>query len=103
MGDTAIVLVGLLIGLVLGLSGVATLLNLMSDVVSNAQTQLSQLGAASTIILLVMALILIIKVRVLSSLIVGAIVGAVAEFILEANGIHIFEAIRSAVFGLLGS
>lgn len=99
MGETTVTLIGLLVGLMFGLSGIATLLSLMSDVVSDAQVQLSQLGVASTLVLLVVALILIIKVRVLSALIVGAIIGAVLNLILEANGIHILETIRAAVFG----
>ena len=98
-GETTVTLIGLLVGLMFGLSGIATLLSLMSDVMSDAQTQLSQLGVASTLILFVVALILIIKVRVLSSLIVGAVIGAVLNMILEANGIHILDAIRAAVFG----
>lgn len=101
MGETTITLIGLLVGLMFGLNGIATLLSLMSDVVSDAQIQLSQLGVASTLVLLVIALILIIKVRVLASLIVGAIVGVVLNLILEANGIHILEMIRSAIFGSL--
>ncbi|WP_202318602.1 hypothetical protein [Archaeoglobus neptunius] len=101
MGETSITLIGLVVGLMFGLSGIATLLSLMSDVVSDAQVQLSQLGMASTLVLLVIALILIVKVRVLASLIVGAIIGAVLNLILEANGIHILEMIRAAVFGAI--
>ncbi len=99
MGETSITLIGLVVGLLFGLSGIATLLSLMSDVVSDAQTQLSQLGVASTLVMLVIALILIIKVRVLSALIVGAIIGAVLNLILQANGVNILEMLRAAVFG----
>ncbi len=99
MGETTVTLIGLLVGLMFGLSGIATLLSLMSDVVSEAQIQLSQLGVASTLVLLVIALILIIKVRVLSSLIVGAIIGAVLNLLLEANGIHILETLRDVILG----
>ncbi len=99
MGETTVTLIGLVVGLMFGLSGIATLLSLMSDVVSDAQVQLSQLGMASTLVLLVIALVLIIKVRVLSSLIVGAIIGAVLNLILEANGIHILETLRAVIFG----
>ena len=101
MGENTVTLIGLVVGLMFGLSGIATLLSLMSDVVSDAQVQLSQLGIASTLVLLVIALILIIKVKVLSSLIVGAIIGAVLNLLLEANGIHVFEIIRTAVFGTI--
>ena len=101
MGENTVTLIGLVVGLMFGLSGIATLLSLMSDVVSDAQVQLSQLGIASTLVLLVIALILIIKVKVLSSLIVGAIIGAVLNLLLEANGIHVFEIIRAALFGTI--
>ncbi len=99
MGETSVTLIGLVVGLLFGLSGIATLLSLMSDVVSDAQTQLSQLGVASTLVMLVIALILIIKVRVLSALIVGAIIGAVLNLILQANGVNILEMLRAVVFG----
>uniref|UniRef100_A0A7C3MC07 Uncharacterized protein n=1 Tax=Archaeoglobus fulgidus TaxID=2234 RepID=A0A7C3MC07_ARCFL len=99
MGETSITLIGVVVGLLFGLSGIATLLSLMSDVVSDAQTQLSQLGIASTLVMLVIALILIIKVRVLSALIVGAIIGAVLNLVLQANGINILEMLRAALFG----
>ncbi len=101
MGETSVTLIGIFVGLLFGLSGIATLLSLMSDVVSDAQAQLSQLGVASTLVLLVIAIILIIKVRVLSALIVGAIIGAVLNLILESNGIHILEMLRAAVFGII--
>lgn len=99
MGETSVTLIGLVVGLLFGLSGIATLLSLMSDVVSDAQTQLSQFGMASTLVMLVIALILIIKVRVLSALIVGATIGAVLNLFLQANGINILEILRAAVFG----
>ena len=99
MGETSVTLIGLVVGLLFGLSGIATLLSLMSDVVSDAQTQLSQLGMASTLVMLVIALILIIKVRVLSALIVGAIICAVLNLFLQASGINILEILRAAVFG----
>lgn len=101
MGETSVTLIGLTVGLLFGLSGIATLLSLMSDVVSDAQMQLSQLGVASTLVMLVIALILIIKVRVLSALIVGAIIGAVLNLVLQANGVNILEVLRAAVFGSL--
>jgi flagellar biosynthesis protein FlhB len=101
MGETSVTLIGLIVGLLFGLSGIATLLSLMSDVVSDAQMQLSQLGVASTLVMLVIALILIIKVRVLSALIVGAIIGAVLNLVLQANGVNILEVLRAAVFGSL--
>ncbi len=101
MGETSVTLIGVIVGLLFGLSGIATLLSFMSDVVSEAQTQLSQVGMASTLVLLVVALILIIKVRVISALVVGAIIGAVLNFLLEANGIHILEIVRQVVFGMV--
>jgi len=99
MGETSVTLIGLIVGLLFGLSGIATLLSLMSGVVSDAQAQLSQLGVASTLVMLVIALILIIKVRVLSALIVGAVIGAVLNLVLQANGVNILEMLRAAVFG----
>ncbi len=90
--------VGLIIGLLFGLSGISTLFAFMSDVVSEAQLQLQQLGMASTLVLLIFAVILIVKVRAIASLIVGAIIGAVLNVILASYGIDFLEIVR----GLLG-
>jgi hypothetical protein len=87
--DTTITIVGVIVGFLFGLSGIATLFNFMSDVISEASVQLSQLSAVSTLVLLVIAIILIVKVRIISALIVGAIIGAVLNLILKLNGIDI--------------
>lgn len=102
MGDTTIIVIGILIGFLFGMTGIATLFNLMNEALSETAAQLSQIGAASTLILLVIALILIIKVRILSSLIVGAIIGAVLNTVLEMNGIHIVNDVFSVILKSLG-
>lgn len=97
MGETSVTLIGVLVGFLFGLSGIATLFSLLSDVVSEAQAQIAQFGVASTLVLLVVALILIIKVRVLSALVVGAIIGAVLNIILEMNGIKLLDVVQNFI------
>ncbi|MET1124311.1 MAG: hypothetical protein ABWW66_03475 [Archaeoglobaceae archaeon] len=91
--------VGLVIGMLFGFSGISTLFAYMSEVVSEAQTQLQQIGVASTLVLLVFAVIVIVKVRAVASLIVGAILGAVINAILEANNISFLEVLRKLLLG----
>ncbi len=97
MGDKTLLVLGLLVGFLFGFNGISFLLGMMSHTISEAQTQLSQIGAISTLVLFVIAVIIIVKVRILSSLIVGAIVGALINFVLEMNGIHIMNTIYSAI------
>ncbi len=97
MGDTVPTLIGVVIGFLFGMSGIATLFSTMNAAISEAATQLSQINAASTLVLLVAAVILIIKIRAISSLIVGAIIGAVINLLLELNGIHLTNEIYSII------
>jgi hypothetical protein len=101
MNDKSIVIIGILIGFLVGMSGIATLFNLMSGVISETAAQLSQVSALSTIVLLVVAIILIVKIRIISSLLVGAIIGAVLNIILEVNDIHIVNEIYSAILSMI--
>jgi hypothetical protein len=102
MGETIFVIVGVVIGLLFGMSGIATLFNLMGEALTETAVQISQLSAISTIVLLVIAIILIIKIRIISSLIMGAIIGAVLNIILEMNGIRIVNEVYSAILGMFG-
>ncbi len=97
MGENAVVLIGVLIGFLFGMSGIATLFNFMGEAITDTAIQISQMSALSTIALLVIALILIIKIRIISALIVGAIVGAVLNIIFEMNGIHIMNDVYSVI------
>jgi hypothetical protein len=100
MKDT-IVIIGVLIGFLFGMSGIATLFNLMSEAITETAVQLAQLSALSTIVLLVVAIILIIKIKIISSLIVGAIIGAVLNIILEVNDIHVVNEIYYAILNMI--
>ncbi len=93
MADNTIVLIGLIIGLLFGMSGIATLFNFMNMAMEETAQQLAKIGAVSTLVLLVIAIILIVKIRIISSLIVGAIIGAVLNVLLEMNGIYIVNSI----------
>ncbi|AEA47886.1 hypothetical protein [Archaeoglobus veneficus] len=101
MGDNAVTLIGVVIGFLFGMSGIATLFSIMNAAISEAAMQLSQINAASTLVLLIAAIILIIKIRVISALIVGAIIGAVLNLILELNGIHLTNEIYSVILNAL--
>jgi flagellar biosynthesis protein FlhB len=91
MGESTATIVGIIVGFIFGMSGIATLFNILEAIASGAATQLSNLGTASTLVILVIAVILIIKVRVISALIVGAIIGAVLNLILKANGVDLMK------------
>ncbi len=93
MADNTIVLIGLIIGLLFGMSGIATLFNFMNMAMEETAQQLAKIGAVSTLVLLVIAIILIVKIRIISSLIVGAIIGAVLNVLLEMNGIYVVNSI----------
>lgn len=101
MNDRTIMAIGILAGFLFGFNGIATLFNLLSHTLTEAQTQLSQLSTVSTLVLFLIVVGIIIKVRVLSSLIVGAIVGAVLNLLLEMNGIHVMNYIYSAILEFL--
>ncbi len=102
MGEHTILAIGLIIGLLFGMTGISTLFNFMNQALSETQQQLTKIGAVSTLVLFVIALILIIKIRIISSLIVGAIIGAIINTILEMNGIHITNIIFSVILKNLG-
>ncbi len=97
MGETTVTIVGVIIGFLFGLSGIATLFDILGNILTSAQTQISQFGVASTLVLLILAIVLIVKVRAISALVVGAIIGAVLNIILTANGIHLLPLIKSAI------
>ena len=97
MGENTAVLVGVIIGFLFGMSGVATLFNFMTEAITDTAVQISQMSALSTIALLVVAVILIIKIRIISSLIVGAVIGAVLNVIFEINGIHVMNDVYSVI------
>ena len=102
MGDRILTLVGVCVGFLFGMSGIATLFNLMGATIGEAakqvmNTRITQLNAATTLVLLVAAIVLIVKIRVIAALIIGAIIGAILNLILELNGIHITEQIYSAI------
>ena len=101
MSDRTIMTIGIIIGFLFGFNGIATLFNFMSQALTEAQAQLSQISAVSTLVLFIIAVTIIIKVRVLSSLLVGAIVGAVVNLLLEMNGIHIMNEIYSVILSFL--
>ncbi len=100
MGDRLLTLVGVGVGFLFGMSGIATLFNLLGATIGEAarqvtNTRLTQLNVATTLVLLVAVLVLIFKIRVIASLIIGAIIGAVLNIILELNGIHVTNQIYS--------
>ncbi|HIP25344.1 MAG TPA: hypothetical protein EYG81_02600 [Archaeoglobus profundus] len=79
--------IGGIIGFLFGFNGIATLFSLLGKTLTEVQ-QLLQMEAISTLILFIIAVILILKVRVISTLIVGAVIGAIINTILELYGIH---------------
>jgi flagellar biosynthesis protein FlhB len=101
MGENAVMLIGVLIGFLFGMSGIATLFNFMSEAMTETAMQISQMSALSTIMLLIIAIVLIIKIRIISALIVGAIVGAVLNTIFEMNGIHVVNDVYSTLLDML--
>ncbi|GEM_PF-400255 len=103
MSDRLLMAIGMIVGFVFGFNGIATLFNLMTHTLTEAQAQLAQIGAVSTLVLFLIVVGIIIKVRVLSSLIIGAVIGAVLNTILEMNGIHIMNEIYSIILQLLRS
>ncbi len=88
MKDATITVIGVILGLIFGVGGISFLFNILSE----TATELSKLSsAASLIVLIAIAAIIIIKVRIFSALIVGAVIGAILNMILEINGIHFFR------------
>ena len=77
---------GVIVGFLFGFNGIAMIFNMLTKAVSEVQAHLTQV---STLVLLVIAIILIVKARILSSLLVGAIIGAILNLALKMNGIDI--------------
>lgn len=94
------VIVGLVLGFLLGISGIAFVFDVASEAISSAQDVLTQFSTLSTIALIVVALILVIAVKMVSSLLVGIIIGAVLNIILEVNGFSIMDEVGSAVMSM---
>ncbi|MFW5936342.1 MAG: hypothetical protein ACOCSC_03560 [Candidatus Hadarchaeota archaeon] len=101
MKDWSLVIIGALIGFLFGMSGIATLFDLMSVAITQTADQLTQLNTMSTVVLLVIAIILIVKIKIISSLVVGAIVGVVFNIILRANNIELVSKVGTALLQML--
>ncbi|MEM1578852.1 MAG: hypothetical protein QXN34_01245 [Archaeoglobaceae archaeon] len=91
--------VGFIIGFLFGMSTITTLLGFLGNVLIEVEETLRNISAFSTLVLLIIAVILVIKIKVIAGLIAGAIVGAVLNLILAQNGINVLEVVKSA-FGL---
>lgn len=87
--------VGFIIGFLFGMSTITTLLGFLGNVLIEVEETLRNISAVSTVVLLIIAVILIIKIRAIAGLIAGAIVGAVLNLILAQNGINVLEVVKS--------
>lgn len=101
MKDWLLVVIGVLIGFLFGMSGIATLFDLMSGAITQTADQLTQLNTLSTVVLLVIAIVLIVKIKVISSLVVGAIVGVVFNIILRVNNVDLVSKVSSTLLQML--
>ncbi len=101
MKDLSLVIIGVIIGFLFGMSGIATLFNLMSGAITQTADQLTQLSTLSTVVLLVIAIILIVKIKIISSLVIGAIVGVVFNIILRVNNIDLVSEVSSTLLQML--
>jgi len=97
-----LVALGVIIGFLFGFNGIATLFNLLGKALTEVQAQLTQISAVSTLVLFIIAIALIVKVRMLSSLLVGAVIGAVVNAILKFNGIDVLNTIYAEILKNLG-
>ncbi|MEM0215564.1 MAG: hypothetical protein QW384_06235 [Archaeoglobaceae archaeon] len=88
--------VGFIIGFLFGMSTITTLLGFLGNVLIEVEETLRNISAVSTLVLLIIAVILVIKIRAIAGLIAGAIVGAVLNLILAQNGINVLEVVKSA-------
>lgn len=88
--------VGFVIGFLFGMSTITTLLGFLGNVLIEVEETLRNISAVSTVVLLVMAVILFVKIKAIAGLIAGAIVGAVLNLILAQNSINVFEIFKSA-------
>ncbi|MEM0204058.1 MAG: hypothetical protein QXO16_08425 [Archaeoglobaceae archaeon] len=87
--------VGFLIGFLFGISSITTLLSFMGNVLIQIDEVLRNFSAMSTLVLLIIAIILVVKIKAIASLVAGAIVGAVLNLILAQNGINVLEILKS--------
>ncbi|MCX8172397.1 MAG: hypothetical protein N3D09_02130 [Archaeoglobaceae archaeon] len=87
--------VGFIIGFLFGMSAITTLLGLMGDILIEVEETLRNIGVVSTLVLLIIAIVLVIKIKAVAGLIAGAIVGAVLNLILAQYGINVFEILKS--------
>ncbi len=84
MGNNTFTIVGVIVGIVFGINAVSVLLELISGSVG----LLSMIGSSSGIGLLIsviVAAVLIIKIRIITSLITGALIGIVLNLIVTAT------------------
>ena len=85
--------VGSVVGFLFGFNGISMIFNMLGKVVS----EVAQIAQLSALILLILAIILIVKVRILTELLVGAIIGAIVNTILRVNGIDLIDVILRGV------
>ena len=84
MGNNTFTIIGVIIGIVFGINAVSVMLELVSGSVG----LLSLIGSSSGIGLLIsviIAAVLIIKIRIITSLITGALIGIVLNLIVTAT------------------
>ncbi|MEM2120701.1 MAG: hypothetical protein QXR93_06435 [Archaeoglobaceae archaeon] len=86
---------GFLIGFLFGISSITTLLSFMGNVLIQIDEVLRNFSAMSTLVLLIIAIILVVKIKAIASLVAGAIVGAALNLILAQNGINVLEILKS--------
>ncbi len=103
MTDKVLTAAGFVIGFLFGVSGVATIFNLLGSTIGEAAKQamsakITQLNLTTTILLLIAIVVFVFKLRAIASLLIGAIIGAVLNFLLEMNGIHVTNQIYSTIF-----
>lgn len=88
--------VGFLIGFFFGITSITTLLSFMGKILIQIDEALRNISAMSTLVLLIIAIILVVKIKTIASLIAGAIVGAVLNLILAHNGINVLEIVKNS-------
>ncbi len=79
--DTTFTVLGIIAGIVFGVSAVTFLMNL----IAGSMDLVSQLGSGvGLVIVLAVAAFIILKVRIVSSMITGAIIGVVANIVFQS-------------------
>ncbi|WP_457549923.1 hypothetical protein [Archaeoglobus sp.] len=86
--------VGVAVGFLFGFNGIAMIFDMLGKVISDIKVHLTQV---STLLLLGFVVFLVWKAKVLTSLLVGAIIGAVLNFVLKMNGIDVVNIFWSEV------